>query len=148
MINFEQRLDISLKTRALWYKSNPYGWQIHVIYCEKEELNEKERYYIQKATEKGYELYNITSGGQDEGKEDINERKASKGYRDGLNQGRINAIKEIKEFFDNYCDFVSKSNPECFKKDGSLKEIYTRKFNELKELLYGEMDNTKEKQSN
>lgn len=150
MIQFSQRIDISLKSRGLWYKSNPYGWKIDVYYCNADELNEKEREFIKAAQEQGYELYNITSGGQDEGKEDINERAACKGYRDGLKQGYANAIKDINEFFDKYFSFTLKGN--YTKKNGEVKEIWLRKAQELKELLENgkrtEDNNTVDQESN
>ena len=42
----------------------------------------------------GYQLRNKTSGSQGEGKSQIAEYKAVKGYRDGLEQGRKNLAKE------------------------------------------------------
>ena len=146
-LRFEQRIDISLKTRGLWYPANPYAWKIQVYYCNENELNEKEREFIKLAQEKGYELYNITSGGQDEGKEDINERAKGKGYRDGLVQGYSNCLKDVKEFFDKYLDYQPKSSPECYKKpkrkneQPTLKQIYIDKFNEFKELLERKEEN-------
>jgi len=147
-LSFEQRIDISLKTRGLYYKSNPYAWRIKVYYCNEDELNDKEREFIALAKEKGYELYNITSGGQDEGKEDINERASGKGYRDGLKQGEINGIRKVREFFDKYFDFKFKGDYQ--KKDGSIKEIYIKKAQEFKELLNerAEDNNTMDQESN
>ena len=149
-IRFEQRVDVSLKTRCLWYPSNPYGWRINVYYCNEDELNEKEREFIKAAQEQGYELYNITSGGQDEGKEDINQRESGKGYRDGLKQGYSNAIKDINEFFNKYFSIAFKG--DYTKKNGEVKEIWWRKAKEFKELLENgertEDNNTVDKESN
>lgn len=98
-MGFEQRIDVSLKTRALWSKPNPYGWRITVEYCSVEELNQKEREIIaQYQNDPELELYNITSGGQDEGKEDINERKESRKYNEGLKNGYDKCKKEVQEF--------------------------------------------------
>lgn len=143
-LSFEQRIDISLKTRGLFYLSKPYAWKIKVYYCNEDELNQKEREFITLAQEKGYELYNITSGGQDEGKEDINERAAGKGYRDGLKQGYQNCLKEIKEYFDKYLMFMVQEKPEVYKKDGLIKEIYLRKLKEFADLMKGENNETTE----
>lgn len=142
LLSFAQRIDISLKTRGMWYKNNPYGWKIDVYYCNENELDQKEREFIAAAQEQGYELYNITSGGQDEGKEDINQRAAGKGYRDGLKVGYSNCLKEIKEYFDKYfqIDFMG----DYRKKDGSVKEIYLRKYNEFKELLENGKETTED----
>lgn len=150
-LSFEQRIDISLKTRGLFYLSKPYAWKIKVYYCNEDELNQKEREFITLAQEKGYELYNITSGGQDEGKEDINERAAGKGYRDGLKQGKIKAIREIKEFFDKYLTYDIKRDADALKKNGEVKEIYYKKYNQFKEILLNEGtedNNTMDQESN
>jgi len=144
LLSFAQRIDISLKTRGLWYKNNPYGWKIDVYYCNENELDQKEREFIAAAQEQGYELYNITSGGQDEGKEDINERAKGKGYHDGLKQGYQNCLKDIKEYFDKYLVYGTKTDPSCYKKPkhkydvATLKEIYIKKYEEFEELLENE----------
>ena len=137
-LSFAQRIDISLKTRGLWYPSNPYAWKIDVYYCNEDELDQKEREFIKAAQEQGYELYNITSGGQDEGKEDINQRQAGKGYRDGLAQGYLNCLKEIRELFDKYLDYDVKRNESSLKKNGDVKEIYYKKYDDFKVMLLGE----------
>lgn len=133
LVNFDQRIDVSLKVRGLYSDRNPYGWKIRVFYCDVNELDQKERDFIEKASNKGYTLYNITSGGQDEGKTDINKRAEVKTYRDGLKQGYNNCIKEVKEYFDKYLDVVIKEDSK--KKDGSTKEIYIKKEKEFKELI-------------
>jgi len=142
LLSFAQRIDISLKTRGMWYKNNPYGWKVDVYYCNEDELDQKEREFIIAAQEQGFELYNITSGGQNEGKEDINQRQAGKGYRDGLKQGYSNCLKEIKEYFDKYfqIDFMG----DYRKKDGSVKEVYLRKYKEFKELLENGKETTED----
>ena len=150
-LGFSQRIDISLKTRGLWYKSNPYAWKIDVYYCNEDELDEKEREFILVAQQQGYELYNITSGGQDEGKEDINERKAGKGYYDGVDYGYKKALKEVKEYFDKYLIFLPNNKDENCKKNGELKEIYKKKYSEFMELLENERtkdNNTVDQESN
>lgn len=140
MIQFSQRIDISLKNRGLWYPSNPYGWKINVKYCEESELDNLERQTIANAIEKGYILYNITSGGQGEGKTDINERAQSKTYRDGLKQGYNNCLNEIREYFDKYLDFKINSHKDCFKKDGTYKEIFIKKHREFMFLMEKDFD--------
>lgn len=145
-MGFEQRIDISLKTRGLKYPSNPYAWAIDVVYCSKEMLNQKEREILAEYIDKGYEPYNITSGGQDSGKEDINERKAGKKYLDGIKQGYTNCLKDVREYFEKYLEYHTKTTPECFKKPKrkgdlpTLKDIYVKKFNEFQKLLEEKTD--------
>lgn len=130
-----QHIDLSLKKHKLYSKDNPYGWNVGFINCDESKLNEYERKFIYEYASKGYQLRNKTSGGQNEGKTGIDDNKAPKGYRDGLKQGRINTIRQIKELFDKYLVFLPLSKPECLKKNGELKDIYLKKWKEFKELL-------------
>lgn len=139
-VSYEQEIDVSLKNRALKYPSNPYGWHIEVEYCPIEQLNERERYWIkQYQDDPSYKILNITSGGQDEGKEDINERKATKKYSEGLKVGYQNCLKDIKEFFEKYLDFDIK--PTLVKKDGTRTAISLKKYDEFNELMKGGKNN-------
>lgn len=148
-LGFDQRIDVSLKSRGLKSVRNPYAWGIDVIYCPKEKLNELERQTIAEYVEKGFELYNITSGGQDEGKEDINQRASGKGYHDGLKQGYKNCLKDVKEYFENYLDFAIKNDSSVYRKPKNkaeresgqplYKEIYVKKYNDFKHLLLDEV---------
>ena len=104
-----QHIDLSLKKHGLKNVENPYGYELYYILFPENELDLREREYIQKV--------------------------ALKGYHDGLKQGYKNAISEIKEFFDKYLDFSIKNCAESHKKDGSFKEIFIKKYQEFQELL-------------
>lgn len=109
-MGFDQRIDVSLKTRALWSKPNPYGWRITVEYCSVEELNQKEREIIaQYQNDPEFELYNITAGGQDEGKEYIGEKKEARKYNEGLKNGYDKCKKEVQEIC-KYLEFLPKDD--------------------------------------
>lgn len=135
---FSQRIDISLKTRGLYYPSNPYAWRIKVIYCEEDELDYLERFYITEYSNNGYELYNITSGGQCGGKNDINERQEGKGYHDGLKQGYENCLNEIREYFSKYLDFVVKE--PILNKKGRPFAVKSAKYEKFSELMKGKSE--------
>ena len=123
-----QHIDLSLKKHKLYDKEkNPYGWYVIYHLVAKDKLDECERSAIKTYAEAGYQLRNKTLGGQNTGKAGIDDNKASKGYRDGLAQGKKNAVREVKEYFDKYLQYLPKNDPECFKKDGTLKDIYTKK---------------------
>lgn len=84
-----QHIDLSIKKRGFYSENNPYGWKLNVMYYPKDKLDEMEQYWILEYTKRGYQCrYNKTAGGQGEGKEKINEFKPSKGYRDGIQQGK------------------------------------------------------------
>lgn len=113
---WKSHLDMSLKKWG-WYDKdiNPYGWQLYFYYCPKNELDNLERAEIQKWQEKNATLLNITSGGQNEGKTDINERKPTKTYTDGVAYGTIKTKRKVKEFFDKYLDYSIKGKPNKIK---------------------------------
>ena len=78
------------------YSANtPYGWKIGFQNFAEDELDEREQYFIREYANAGYQLRNKTAGGQGEGKKKINEYRSSKGYRDGLAQGRKNLAREL-----------------------------------------------------
>ena len=99
ILGYEQHIDKSLKKRGFYSKEKPYGWKLNVLHFPKEQLDEKERYYIDLYKQNGYELLNIESGGTT-GKTMINDRKPPKGYRDGLAQGYKNAQNFIAKLFE------------------------------------------------
>lgn len=133
-------LGLSIKKHGLYDKvKNPYGWKMIYYYCDVSVLNEEERKTIENWAKNG-EPYNITSGGQDSGKYDINKRQESKGYRQGVEYGYKNAIRDVKEYFDKYLDFNYK-RPQCYKKNNEIKEIFIKKFTDFKELLEGDDKN-------
>lgn len=129
-----QHIDLSLKKHKLFSEKNPYGWEVEYLIAPEDKLDELERNEVKHYASLGYQMRNKTIGGQNEGKVGINESKAPKGYHDGLKQGYKNAIRDVKEFFDKYLVF-STTPYNSQKKDGTLKEIYIKKFNEFKELL-------------
>ena len=101
---YKQHIDKSIRSYGLYGAENPHGYKIAVlVYCETSLLDEWERYYIKQWADEGYQLRNVESGGTT-GKTDINERKPSRGYRDGVKQGERNVIKKIAHLFDLYLD--------------------------------------------
>ena len=106
-----QHIDLSIKKRGFYSEKNPYGWKLNVMYYPKDKLDEMEQYWILEYTKRGYQCrYNKTAGGQGEGKEKINEFKASKTYRDGLKQGYKNASREVSHLFELHLDYKAKSD--------------------------------------
>ena len=106
-----QHIDLSLKKHGLYSKDNPYGWKVNYKTFPVSQLDEKEQYYIKQYALNGYQLRNKTSGSQGQGKRQIDEYKPSRGYRDGLAQGRKNSSKEIAHLFDKHLSYSTKNNP-------------------------------------
>lgn len=127
----KQPIDKSIYKRGYYDATNNYvGWKLNVLYFNPNELDEKERFYIDAYKKAGYVLYNIESGGTI-GKTIIGDRQSPKGYFDGVAYGKKKRLKEIKVFFDKYLDFVIKGKPN------KLKE---RKLQEFKELMEVDMN--------
>lgn len=127
MTGYEQHIDLSMKAHGLYSESNKSGYKIDFFHCPIDELDEKEREYIQRAIDAGWIIKNKTSGGQDEGKEKIADYRPAKGYRDGLKQGKIALARELKHIIDTHLDVSIK--PEKLNNKVSIKAL--GKFNNL-----------------
>lgn len=101
-MSHDQHIDNSIYSRKL--SCDGGQWFIEpLIYCSPDEVDKYEQEFIEEY-KNVYELYNVESGGTD-GKTIIGERKSPKTYREGLAQGRKNAIKEIAKLFDKNLTF-------------------------------------------
>ena len=137
-----QAIDLSIKKHGLYNAvKKPCGYQLKFKECPVEQLDENERKTVVFYANKGYQMRNKTTGGQETGKQGLLDNKPSKGYWDGVKQGHKKCKEEVKEYFDKYLDYVTKSNPECFKKPKrkgelpTLKDIYVKKYNEFQNWL-------------
>lgn len=107
-----QHIDLSIKRRGWYSEENPYGWRLNFKHYAPKDLDEMEQHWILEYIKNGYQArYNKTAGGQGKGKEKINEYRPTKGYRDGLKQGRINASREISHLFEKHLDYKPKNDP-------------------------------------
>lgn len=107
-----QHIDLSLKKHGLYAPDNIYGWKIGFLHFAKEQLDEKEQYYIRQYAINGYQLRNKTGGSQGAGKRQIDEYKPSKGYYDGLKQGRLNLARELSHIADKHLDISLKAEKQ------------------------------------
>lgn len=103
-----QWIDISIKSHGLYDENNnPYGWKLGFKHFPKDQLEEKERYYITLYAKAGYQSRNKDTGGGS-GKRKINEYKQPKTYRQGIQAGYIKASKEISILFEKYLNYSTK----------------------------------------
>lgn len=130
-----QKIDNSIRKHGLYDKEkNPGGYMFSCIQeCEPQFLDEFEKICINNYIKEGWVLENISGGGQGERADDIHERKASKGYLDGLKQGYKNCLRDVKEFFDKYLDYVIKEPRLTAKKKPVV--IKQKKYDEFKSML-------------
>ena len=131
-----QHIDLSIKSHGLYSTDNIYGWKIGFLHYPVDKLDKWEQYWIKCYADKGYQLRNKTSGSQGEGKKQIADYKPPKGYRDGIQQGRINLARELSNIADKH--LVISLKPE--KQNNSISQKQYQKF---MELLHTEKDGEK-----
>lgn len=122
-----QHIDLSLKKHGLYADDNPYGWKIGFLNFPKTELDKREQYYIKVYADSGYQLRNKTSGSQGEGKAKIDEYRPTKGYRDGIRQGKINLARELSSIASKHLTIGLRED----KRGNKVSERQLEKFMEL-----------------
>lgn len=119
-----QHIDLSLKKHGLYADDNPHGWKIGFLNFPISELDKQEQHYIKAYADYGYQLRNKTSGSQGEGKAKIDEYRPTKGYRDGIRQGKINLARELSSIAEKHLEIRLK--PE--KQGNKVSEKQYEKF--------------------
>lgn len=125
-----QHIDLSIKKHGLYSEKNQYGWTVRSLHFPENELDNREREFILKYANMGYQLRNKTAGGQDEGKVVI-DQKPTKGYLQGKEYGYEQCRKWVAELFTKYLDFSVK---------GNTNKIKERAFDRFEKFLKGEKD--------
>lgn len=118
-----QYIDLSIKKHGLWSKENPTGYKVHFLEFPKDLLDEKEQKYIRQYANAGYQLRNLTSGSQGQGKKGFENARQPKTYTEGVVQGEKNMAKQIKHLFDLHLDFVPKRNPPTVNQQKALQKL-------------------------
>lgn len=121
-----QYIDLSIKKHGLYNEQNPTGYRIHFLTFPESELDKQEQFYIWKYANAGYQLRNVTSGSQGQGKKGLGNAKQPKTYTEGVVQGEKNMAKRIKHLFDLHLDYVPKKNPPT-----KLQEKAMQKFKDF-----------------
>jgi hypothetical protein len=124
MNGYQQRIDISLKSRGFYSELNPSGWKLDVLYYPKAELDKWEQYWIEQYRNAGVDLYNVESGGTD-GKTIIGERKSPKSYREGVEYGKKSLARELRHIIETHGFVIEPS------KQNKVTEKALNKFWEL-----------------
>lgn len=118
-----QYIDLSIKKHGLWSEENPTGYKVHFLEFSKELLDEKEQKYIRQYANAGYQLRNLTSGSQGQGKKGFENARQPKTYTEGVVQGEKNMAKQIKHLFDLHLDFSPKRNPPTVNQQKALQKL-------------------------
>ena len=140
MTGYEQHIDLSLRKHKLYdEQKNPHGWRVEFLNFPESELDEKEKYYIKLYADKGYQLRNVSLGGQGENRASgsIGERKAPKGYMQGIQQGKKVLARELSNIAEKHLKIEIRE----YKKNNKVSQKQFEKFKELmNEDSYKESD--------
>ena len=130
LAGYKQHIDRSLKAHGLYSEDNPYGWRVEFLNFPISELDEKEKYYIKLYADKGYQLRNVSVGGQGSERDSgtIGERKPPKGYRDGIKQGKINLARELSSIAEKHLKIE-------IREDKKNNKVSKKQFEKFKELM-------------
>ena len=137
LVGYEQHIDLSLRKHKLYDKEkNPYGWRVEFLNFSESQLDEKEKYYIKRYADKGYQLRNVSLGGQGENRASgsIGERKAPKGYMQGVQQGRRNLARELSSIVEKHLTIEIRA-------DKANNKISQKQYEKFMGLLNGNEDN-------
>lgn len=104
LVGYQQHIDLSIRKHKLYSEGNPYGWRVEFLNFPESQLDEKEKYYIKLYADNGYQLRNVSIGGQGGNRDSgsIGERKAPKGYLQGIQQGRKNLARELSNIAEKH----------------------------------------------
>ena len=130
MSGYEQHIDLSLKRHKLYdEEKNPYGWRVEFLNFPESQLDEKEKYYIKLYADKGYQLRNVSLGGQGENRASgsIGERKAPKGYMQGIQQGKKVLARELSSIAEKHLKIEIRDD----KKHNKISQKQYEKFMDL-----------------
>lgn len=126
---YKQHIDKSLKAHGLYSEDNPYGWRVEFLNFPESQLDEKEKYYIKLYADKGYQLRNVSVGGQGSERDSgtIGERKPPKGYFQGILQGKKVLARELSSIAEKHLKIEIRED----KKNNKVSQKQFEKFKEL-----------------
>jgi hypothetical protein len=130
LVGYEQHIDLSLRKHKLYDKEkSPYGWRVEFLNFPESQLDEKEKYYIKLYADKGYQLRNVSLGGQGENRASgsIGERKAPKGYMQGVQQGKKVLARELSSIAEKHLKIEIRDD----KKHNKISQRQYEKFMDL-----------------
>jgi hypothetical protein len=121
-----QYIDNSIRKHGLYATDNPHGYKVNFINCKESELEKLERYYIVLYASAGYQMKNRDTGGG-QGKQELGERKAPKGFRQGIQTGKRQLARDLSGIIKKHLDV--KLKPE--KQNNKVSQKQEQKFWEL-----------------
>ena len=130
MTGYQQHIDLSLKRHGLYSEDNPTGWRVEFLNFPSERLDDVEKTYIKQYANAGYQLRNVSVGGQGSERDSgqIGERKPTKGYMQGVQHGKAVLARELSSIIDKHLTVTLR--------EGKANNMTSqRMFEKFKELL-------------
>lgn len=130
LVGYEQHIDLSLRKHKLYSEDNPYGWRVEFLNFPESQLDEKEKYYIKLYADNGYQLRNVSIGGQGGNRDSgsIGERKAPKGYLQGIQQGKKVLARELSSIAEKHLII-------CLKPEKEHNKVSQKQYEKFMNLL-------------
>ena len=118
---------LSLKKHGFYSAENPYGWKLDYKTCPKSELDDKEINTIKAFADKGFQMYNVTAGGQGLGKVVSGQYKQPKNYTQGIQQGKKMLARELSSIAEKHLKIEIRED----KKNNKISQRQYEKFMDL-----------------
>ena len=131
MTGYEQHIDLSLRKHKLYdEQKNPHGWRVEFPNFPESELDEREKHFIKLYADTGYQLRNVSLGGQGENRASgsIGERKAPKGYMQGIQQGKKVLARELSHIAEKHLKIE-------IREDKAGNKVSQKQYQKFMELL-------------
>ena len=114
MTGYQQHIDLSIKRHGLYSEDNLTGWRVEFLNFPPERLDELEKTYIKQYADAGYQLRNVSVGGQGSERDSgqIGERKPAKGYMQGVQHGKAVLARELSHIIDTHLTVSLKDGKE------------------------------------
>lgn len=119
---------LSLKKHGFYSEDNPYGWKLAFKTCPKSDLDEREVATIKSFADDGFQMYNVTAGGQSTGKLVTGQYKPPKTYRQGIQAGKLSLARELSHVAEKYLKIELRDEYKG-------KKVPERQFEKFKELM-------------
>ena len=127
---YKQHIDLSIRSHGLYdAEKNPYGWRVEFLNLPTSQLDEAEKKYIRLYADKGYQLRNVSVGGQGSERDSgqIGERKPPKGYFQGILQGKKVLARQLSSIAEKHLTIEIRED----KKNNKVSQKQFEKFKEL-----------------
>ena len=122
-----QHIDLSIKKRGFYSEKNPYGWKLYYKTCPESELDDREISTIKAFADKGFQMYNVTAGGQGLGKVISGQYKQPKTYTQGIQQGKKVLARELSSIAEKHLKIEIRDD----KKHNKISQKQYEKFMDL-----------------